>query len=136
MLRRLDDLASRRQTFAFETTLASRSFARWLRARRAEGYEVYLVFLWLPAAEEALRRVLERVRRGGHGVPAAVVYRRYAAGLRNFFRLYQPLATGWRVYDASGLDSPQLLAAGRRTDEMVITDVPRWAAIVRQWSKS
>src|SRR5712691_6388121 len=48
MLARLDELARRRETFAFETTLASRSFAPWLRARRADGYDVYLIFLWLP----------------------------------------------------------------------------------------
>ena len=46
MLARLDDLARRHETFAFETTLASRSFAPWLRARRDESYDVYLVFLW------------------------------------------------------------------------------------------
>ncbi len=136
MLGRLDDLVRRRATFAFETTLASRSFAPWLRVRRSEGYDVYLVFLWLPDPDEAVRRVGERVAQGGHDVPADVVYRRYAAGLRNFFGLYQPLATAWRVYDTSALGPPQLLASGHGADATTVADRMRWTDLVRQWSHS
>src|SRR6266542_6459272 len=39
MLERLGQLASRRATFAFETTLASRTFAPWIaELRRSDGY--------------------------------------------------------------------------------------------------
>lgn len=84
MLARLHALARNRESFAFETTLASRSFAPWLRARRTEGYRVHLAFLSLPSIELALARVQERVRLGGHDVPETVVRRRYVAGLHNF----------------------------------------------------
>src|SRR5947209_11952925 len=47
MLARIDELARQRISFGFETTLASRSFAPWLRLRLADGYAVHLVFLWL-----------------------------------------------------------------------------------------
>src|SRR5712664_3293734 len=40
MLARLNELARRHETFAFETTLASRSFATWLQLRRDQGYDV------------------------------------------------------------------------------------------------
>jgi predicted ABC-type ATPase len=134
MLARLDELARRRETFAFETTLASRSFAPWLRARRAEGYAVSLVFLWLPDSSAAVRRVAERVARGGHPVPPDVVRRRYAAGLRNFFRIYQPLCTAWRVYDTSGVGPPRLLAAGHGTTTWLVMDDCLWDGLVRQWT--
>ena len=127
-------MAGQRATFAFETTLASRSFASWLRSRRSEGYAIYLVFLWLPDPEEALRRVAERVARGGHDVPPDVVHRRYAAGLRNFFGLYQPLATDWRVYDTSVSGPPRLLAAGQGAATSTIADRLRWQELMRQWS--
>jgi predicted ABC-type ATPase len=136
MLARLNELADRRETFAFETTLASRSFGPWLQARRSDGYEVSLVFLWLPDPEAALRRVAERVARGGHDVPAEVVRRRYAAGLRNFFRLYQPLCTVWRFYDASGLGPPRLLAAGEGTAISRTFDHVVWDGLVRQWGEA
>ena len=48
MLARLKELAKARASFGFETTLANRSYARWLSELRAAGYKVHIVFLWLP----------------------------------------------------------------------------------------
>jgi predicted ABC-type ATPase len=45
MLRRLNELAAARAHFAFETTLACRTFAPWLAQLKAVGYRVHLVFL-------------------------------------------------------------------------------------------
>ncbi len=135
MLARLDELARRRETFAFETTLASRSFAPWLRTRRDEGYQVYLAFLWLPDPEAAVRRVAQRVGRGGHNVPTDVVRRRYVAGLRNFFELYQELTAEWRMYDTTQPGAPRLLASGRGTEATLVADPVQWNSIVRQWSR-
>ena len=47
MLARLHELAEQRVSFAFETTLASRTFAPWLRDLKASGYAVHLFFLFL-----------------------------------------------------------------------------------------
>jgi predicted ABC-type ATPase len=77
MLQRLHELADQRQDFAFETTLASRSFAPWLRHMQSAGYKFHLVYLWLPIVELALARVAERVRRGGHAVPEDVVRQKH-----------------------------------------------------------
>src|SRR6202035_4339720 len=85
MLERLRELASKRATFAFETTLASRTFAPWIAGLRQTGYTFHLCFLWLPTPEMALERVCYRVRHGGHDVPPETVRCRYRAGLRNFF---------------------------------------------------
>jgi predicted ABC-type ATPase len=113
MLVRLDELARQHISFGFETTLASRSFAPWLRLRLAEGYAVHLVFLWLADPELALARVARRVELGGHSVPDDVVRRRYAAGLRNFFELYRPIMSTWQVFDNSDLPGPRLNRHGR-----------------------
>ena len=80
-------LAEDETDFAFETTLASRSFGPWLRRLIAARYEFHLLFLWLPNPEAALARVAERVRLGGHDVPEVTVRRRYWAGLKKFLRL-------------------------------------------------
>jgi predicted ABC-type ATPase len=110
MLQRLRQLARQRATFAFETTMASRTFAPWLESLRKQGYSIHMLFLWLPSPEMAIARVAERVRLGGHDVPKATVRRRYGAGWNNFLDLYMPLATSWRVYDNSVLSSPRLVA--------------------------
>lgn len=68
MLERIRKLARERRDFAFETTLASRTFAPWLRRLQSQGYRFHLVYLWLPTVELCVARVAERVRRGGHAV--------------------------------------------------------------------
>ena len=135
MLARMEELARQGATFGFETTLASRSFAPWLRHRIEDGYSVHLVFLWLASPELALTRVARRVARGGHAVPEEVVRRRYAAGLRNFFTLYRPLVSTWRVYDNSAPAQPRLLAHGA-AGVTHVEDADLWATVVRQWGQT
>src|SRR6516164_8686605 len=76
MLARMRVLAAAGENFAFETTLASRGLATWLRTLQQHGYRVHLMFLWLRTADLAVTRVMDRVRAGGHHVPADVVRRR------------------------------------------------------------
>jgi predicted ABC-type ATPase len=127
MLRRLHDLAAERETFAFETTLAGRTYAPWIRGLLRTGYDFHLVFLWLPSAELAIARVASRVARGGHSVPPQTVRRRYDSGLVNFFQLYRHLATSWRVFDAS--DSVRPIAAQDSGQPVRIFDACRWREV-------
>jgi predicted ABC-type ATPase len=109
LLERIRELAEERADFAFETTLSGRTYVKLLGDMKASGYRLVLFFLWLPSAEMAVARVENRVREGGHGVPAGDVRRRYGTGVRNLFRLYRPLVDGWWLYDASRLP-PKLVA--------------------------
>jgi len=90
MLERIHYLAKKRVDFAFETTLASRTFAPWIAELLKTGSAFHLVFLWLPNEEFAVERVAERVRMGGHNVPEETIRRRYHAGIGNFFRHISP----------------------------------------------
>jgi predicted ABC-type ATPase len=131
MLSRLRELARHRSSFAFETTLASRHFAPWLKGLVASGYSLDLLFLWLPTPDLSVARVKGRVMLGGHDVPEAIVRRRYWRGLRNFFDLYQPLATTWRVYDSAVSGHPVLIAAGHGHTVADVTDLATWEHIRR-----
>lgn len=102
MLEELARHSAARASFAFETTLAGRGYARLIRQWQQAGYLVTLLFLRLASPEEAIARVAERVRQGGHSIPEAVIRRRYAAGLENFAALYAPLVDDWALYDNSG----------------------------------
>lgn len=110
MLERLRELAERREDFAFETTLAARSYASRLQALRQDGYQVHLVYFWLASADLAVARVAERVRMGGHGIPEGTIRQRYSRSRRNLFGLYLPLATTWQVYDNTQPGQSQLIA--------------------------
>ncbi len=128
MLTRLHELAAARASFAFETTLASRSFAPWLRGLMASGYEVHLLYVWLRSPELAVARVRARIANGGHAIPEETIRRRYSRSLSNFTRLYSPMVDQWRVYDNSG-DSPRLVAF-RAAGEAVTVRMPRlWRAL-------
>jgi predicted ABC-type ATPase len=120
------ELVRSRASFAFETTLASRTFAPWLAELRRAGWRAHLSFLALPSADLAVARVRERVRLGGHDVPEAVIRRRFTAGLRNLFALYLPAVDTWQVLDNSELLGPRLIASGRAGREPEIADRDAW----------
>jgi len=129
MLERLHYLAKERVDFAFETTLASRSFAPWIAKLKQSGYTFHLVFLWLPSTDFAVARVAERVRMGGHDVPEETIRRRYNKGIENFFRLYRPLSVTWRLYDNSEPSWPRIVADGRGDANETIYDPKTWSLI-------
>jgi predicted ABC-type ATPase len=133
MLTRLKELADRRANFAFETTLASRSFAPWIAELIGAGYRFHLLFLWLSSPDLAVARVASRVRMGGHNVPEATIRRRYHAGLANFFALYRPLATSWEIADNSKGQAP-MIARGRGEATDIVTDVITWDRIQAEYA--
>jgi predicted ABC-type ATPase len=102
-----------RKSFAFETTLSGRSYARLIPQWRERGYIVTLIFIRLSNVEMSINRVAERVRRGGHNIPEDVIRRRFPLGLANFESIYKRLVDRWMLYDNSG-DSPVLVDQGER----------------------
>ena len=126
MLNRLHDLAEQRKTFAFETTLAAKHYAEWIKKLRNDGYGFQLMFLWLQSPELAVQRVRERVKTGGHDVPEQVIRRRHAAGRRNFLKLYQSLANTWAVYDNSASPNPIMIAQGGQGEGPSIINTDLW----------
>jgi predicted ABC-type ATPase len=131
MLQRLHHLTEQRVDVAFETTLASRTFASWIRTLIATGYQFHLLYFWLPSADMAIGRVRTRVLEGGHHVPEDVIRRRYEAGLRNFFRLYRPLAASWRFYDNSVHGHRRLIASGDLHRGTMVFDQVLWNNVNR-----
>lgn len=133
MLERIHDLRRRGESFGFETTLATRSYAPFLRDARVAGYLVHLIYIWLSSVDLAISRVRARVAEGGHDVPPSTVERRYHRGLRNLFGLYQPLCDTWTVSDNSG-DELIAVARGSRAERLegvTVVDAERWSAIRR-----
>ncbi len=125
MLNRIHTLADDKSDFAFETTLASKSFATWIPNLKKQGYQFHLVFLWLKTVDLAIFRVRERVKTGGHSVPEETIRRRYLAGLKNFFNLYTPLADSWQFYDNSDADL-FLIASKTNKNDPIIKDIELW----------
>jgi predicted ABC-type ATPase len=108
MLEAIAQHVAQRESFAFETTLSGRGYARQIPQWQQLGYHVKLFFLSLPSADMAVQRVAERVRQGGHDIPAATIRRRFDSGQRLLRDVYQPLVNKWVLYDNSG-EMPKLM---------------------------
>lgn len=111
MLERIDFLLNTNQTFAIETTLASKTYKSKLTKAIKNGYQIKLLFFWLPNVSMAIDRVAMRVSEGGHNIPVEVIVRRYLRGIQNLFKIYIPLCNEWAVFDNSD-GEPHLLAKG------------------------
>ena len=109
VLGQIRDFAEKNIDFAFETTLAGKSYVLLLKELKKRGYEVHLFFLWIPSTELALARIKERVAEGGHDVPVQDVRRRFHRGMQNLFKLYKPLLDSWMLFDNAG-SIPKLIA--------------------------
>ena len=134
MLERIQKLADDKVNFAFETTLASRTFSTWIPKLKQEGYEFHLIFLWLQNVELAIRRVEERVKTGGHSIPEETIRRRYKSGLKNFFNLYRPLTDSWQFYDNSNADKLSLIASEIHGDKLMIENKSIWEELEETYS--
>ena len=119
MLRRIHELCDKKVTFAFETTLAARSYVNLLRDAQRAGYRVHLAYVWLANVDLAKKRVAVRVRRGGHDIPSADIERRYWRGLKNFWDLNRPLVDRWLLCDNSTREIV-VVARGRMGKDPII----------------
>jgi predicted ABC-type ATPase len=124
MLKRIKSLLESGQTFAFETTLSTRSYVNFIEKAKESGYQITCLFFWLHSAELAISRVETRVKEGGHHIPEDVIRRRYKSGLKNFFNLFLPEVDNWLFVNNSG-DVYEIIAEGTQ-DEMTANNVKQW----------
>lgn len=136
MLQRMHYLANNNENFAFETTLASRSFAPWIaKLKKEKDYLFHLTFLMLKNPDLAILRVAERVKMGGHFVPEDTIRRRFNAGFKNFFNLYLPLADSWQMYDNSDVGNPTPVAS-KINNDLDINNQIDWSNLVEQYDET
>ena len=123
MLQRVDELLTDGVDFAFETTLATRSYTDLVKKAQKKGYIVSLLFFWLPTPEQAVQRVAKRVSEGGHSIETNTIKRRYARGLHNLVNLFIPICDSWIIYDNSSSDATiRIIASGTRNTITKVID--------------
>lgn len=119
MLVRIESLLNSNISFAFETTLATKIYKSKLENAILNGYNIKLLFFWLPSVEMAINRVAIRVSEGGHNIPTDVIERRYSRGIENLFKIYIPLCDEWAVFDNSD-ELPDLIARGYSSELFIM----------------
>jgi len=102
MLKRINKLLASGESFAFETTLSTRSYVQFIDRAKELDYQATCLFFWLYSEELAISRVETRVKEGGHHIPEDVIRRRYKSGLQNLFNLFLNRVDNWMVVNNSG----------------------------------
>ena len=113
MLEEIELSMRRGVDFGFETTLSGRTYLRVIQRLKEGGYQVHFFYLWVPSVELGLARIRERVLRGGHDVPEAVVRRRFDRSITNFLVHYRLLADRWILFDNSS-PKPTIVASQKQ----------------------
>lgn len=101
LIQRFRELLKQQKSFAFETTASGKNYVKYLQEARKNNFEIHLLFLWLHSPELAIKRVAERVKQGGHGIPTETIKNRYFLGLRNLFDCYLELVDSFLILDNS-----------------------------------
>lgn len=100
MLERIDSLVAVGADFAFETTLATLSYAQQIPVWRRSGYVASLVYLRLASIDISIARVRRRVEAGGHGIPEEIIRRRFDKSLACLENIYKSIVDEWYVWES------------------------------------
>ncbi|MBE9467512.1 MAG: zeta toxin family protein [Bacteroidetes bacterium] len=133
MLNRINQLIETGQDFAFETTLATKSYKNFVVKAKENGYKVTLLFFWLRSEELAVKRVETRVKEGGHNIPEETIRRRYKNGLINFFNIFKPIVDEWMFIDNSG-EPYEILAEGNSISSDIQNKIT-WTNLIHKYNK-
>jgi|JI6StandDraft_1071083.scaffolds.fasta_scaffold02452_6 predicted ABC-type ATPase len=104
-----------------ESTLSGLTLLAEIRKFILLGYSVKIFFVYLESTDQHLKRIRQRVVKGGHSVPELDVLRRFKRSHHNFWNRYKELAEVWTlINNASNKPQP---VAHRGLDEVEIFDV-------------
>lgn len=132
MIKRFKELLDNNKSFAFETTASGTNYIKHLELAKSKKYEISLIFLWLTSPEEAVRRVAQRVKQGGHHVSEETIFRRYYAGIKNILTHYLPIADRAHILDNSSEESNKRIIVRKNLNGSVdILDHAIWEKIKR-----
>lgn len=134
MLERINKLISIGQDFAFETTLATKSYRNFVFKAKENGYHITLLFFWLRSSDLAVKRVETRVKEGGHNIPEEVIRRRYENGLINFFGIFEPIVDEWMFIDNSG--EPYEIIARKNSSGEILKNIDKWNDLLKTYKSN
>jgi predicted ABC-type ATPase len=132
MIKRLNELLEISKNFAFETTLATKSYQSKVLYAQSKNYNVTLLFFWLQNVDLAIERVKTRVEEGGHNIETAVIKRRYINGIKNLFDIYLTIVNEVLIYDNSE-GKPELIAEKTLDTEITILNEFKYNKLRKQY---
>jgi predicted ABC-type ATPase len=99
MLQQIDNALTKGESFSFETTFSGKLWRTYLKKAKDNGYKIIIYFVFVQNIDISLTRIKQRVKVGGHNVPAKIVRRRFLRTFENMQKLYMPFADEWFLVD-------------------------------------
>ncbi len=117
---------SENSSFAVETTLSGKTYLKKMREFKAKGWLIKLIFIGIESPAINIRRVADRVSKGGHDVPIEDICRRYQRSMENLPKAAKIADTAF-IYDNSTDEGHQLIATiEQNIITMQTTECPQW----------
>lgn len=135
MINRVNELLLLNENFAFETTLATKSYKSKVINAQKNNYTVTLLFFWLQNVDLAIERVKTRVSEGGHNIETEVIRRRYKNGIKNLFKIYLSIADEVMIFDNS-FGKPELIAEKVLNSEVTILNKIKFDKLKKQYNEN
>ena len=134
MISWINNLLEDKLSFAFETTLATKSYKNKILLARNKGYTVTLLFFWLQTIDLAKERVATRVLEGGHNIPKDVIEIRYINGIKNLFSIYMPIVDELMIFDNSQMKS-ELIASKSTMSSLIVLNEQKFNFLKSYYEK-
>lgn len=135
MIKRINELLETNENFAFETTLATKSYKSKVIGAQNKNYNVILLFFWLQNVDLAIERVKTRVIEGGHNIETEVIKRRYKNGIKNLFEIYLSIVNEVMIFDNSG-GKPELIAEKTLDSEINILNELKFNKLKKYYNEN
>jgi predicted ABC-type ATPase len=97
---RLEEAIATGTDFTFESTLGGKTITTLLLQAAQNSHQLDIWFAGLASVELHLKRVAQRVAKGGHPIPESDIRKRWIGSHENIIRLI-PFVTTLRVFDNS-----------------------------------
>ena len=123
VLQQIQEYTANGADFAFETTLAGKTYLNLMRKLKNKGYKIHVFFLWIPTAKMAIERIKDRVADGGHNILDIDVKRRFLRSIRNFFMIYKQYLDSWMLFDNSGIKPEPIVRFDEQGIKIIKKDI-------------
>jgi predicted ABC-type ATPase len=132
-IKRIDECLSRGINFTQETTLSgTRTLKTIIRAREL-NYFIRLYYVGVSTSDESLKRIKNRVEKGGHDIPVEDVERRYNKRFEDLARVL-PYCNEVRLFDN---ENGFVEKAEYKNGQLILKDnyITQWIQDLREYLK-
>jgi predicted ABC-type ATPase len=119
--KKLEEYLISGKSIIIESTLSGTGLSRQLEKFKDNGFIIHLVYVFLDDYSLCKKRVIARVKKGGHNVPEEDIERRFYRSISNFRKIYLPLADTWQII-YNGLKRPLEIAIGDKESELIMDE--------------